>query len=737
MSRTIGNSISPDVPLSCGQGPTLIIWCTAGVSGMLMPAMSPILGLQTPHAITTCSASMSPPLVRTRRIRPSETSSPVTSTVGTTVSAPDSRALSRMIVPARKESTTPTDGVQNAPMIWSGSRNGTFSATNAGLTSSASMPHARAEDIRRRSSSMRSSVRATSKPPDRVNTPISRYCRTLSRVRSVISREWSTGKMKFEAWPVEPPGLGSGPLSIWTMSVHPSRARWCTRLLPTMPAPITTTRAVGGTEAIGGTFPGRALLLMTQRSALSATRFHPASARAALSTLTGRSSPRDHAVLTGSTDRADPSGDALEPGVDLGRVGVHPLLGGRLGVHLVLGDVLRDEVLVVVGPLEVLHQLVARAVVLGELGRHHLVEVVGRVVAGDLRGVRVTAGGVLRQRDVLQRHLGEEPLRVVEVADQPLVVLLRAPEGLDQGRLAAGVHDLEVQVEVLDQRLVVGDEGRVAVEELALATGLGGLELVGVLVQVLPVEDVGMRLGEPRRDVPADDPLVAVRAGVHRGLVALHVLLHEVGVTPVLDDHVDLAAAEALPGDLLLEVLVGHLAAELRLGEVADDVRGRLVAHPRVDGHVEVATAAAAGGLRGLDVAAPAAGQHETRDGNQCCQRAPSCSHEDSLSCCAPMAGSRVLGDPVEHDAECRDRDTGSKALPEELPLAEAGDDEVAEATAADQATDDDHRQHVQQSLVHREHDGGAGHRQLHLADHLPGGGAGGPSGLHRGRCHA
>ncbi len=24
--------------------------------------------------------------------------------------------------------------------------------------------------------------------------------------------------MKLEAWPVEPPGLGSGPLSIWTMS---------------------------------------------------------------------------------------------------------------------------------------------------------------------------------------------------------------------------------------------------------------------------------------------------------------------------------------------------------------------------------------------------------------------------------------------------------------------------------------------------------------------------------------
>ena len=55
-------------------------------------------------------------------------------------------------------------------------------------------------------------MRATSKPPDSVNTPSSLYWRTESSVRSVISREWSTGKMKFDAWPVEPPGLGSGAL---------------------------------------------------------------------------------------------------------------------------------------------------------------------------------------------------------------------------------------------------------------------------------------------------------------------------------------------------------------------------------------------------------------------------------------------------------------------------------------------------------------------------------------------
>ena len=155
-----------------------------------------------------------------------------------------------MIVPARRESTTPTEGVQNAPMIWSSSRNGTFSLTCAGVTSSDSMPQMRALDIRRRSSSIRASVRATSKPPDWVNTPISWYCATESIVRSVISREWSTVKMKLDAWPVEPPGLGSGPLSICTMLRQPRRARCHTRLLPTMPAPMTTTRADVGTVAM-------------------------------------------------------------------------------------------------------------------------------------------------------------------------------------------------------------------------------------------------------------------------------------------------------------------------------------------------------------------------------------------------------------------------------------------------------------------------------------------------------
>ena len=132
------------------------------------------------------------------------------------------------------------------------------------------MPQALAAEQRRRSSVIRSGVRATSMPPLSVKTPSSWYCSVLSLVSSIIIFEYSIGKMKLDAWPVEPPGLGIGPLSTSTRSVQPSRARWKARLLPTMPAPMMTALArpemsfmrllsAGGparTRAIARTGPG-------------------------------------------------------------------------------------------------------------------------------------------------------------------------------------------------------------------------------------------------------------------------------------------------------------------------------------------------------------------------------------------------------------------------------------------------------------------------------------------------
>ena len=112
------------------------------------------------------------------------------------------------------------------------------------------MPQAAAEATRRVSSCSRSSVRATSTPPDSTKTPSSTYWRMLSSVSAVISFEWSTGKMKLEACPVDPPGFGSGPLSSSRTPSQPSLPRWWATLEPTIPEPITTARLVPGSPFI-------------------------------------------------------------------------------------------------------------------------------------------------------------------------------------------------------------------------------------------------------------------------------------------------------------------------------------------------------------------------------------------------------------------------------------------------------------------------------------------------------
>src|SRR3984957_148305 len=88
-SRTIGYEISPGVSANSAIGPTLIIWCTVGVSASRAPAIRAIRGDHTPQQMTTLSVRISPADVETPRTWPPSTVMPVTSVPDSTVSAPE------------------------------------------------------------------------------------------------------------------------------------------------------------------------------------------------------------------------------------------------------------------------------------------------------------------------------------------------------------------------------------------------------------------------------------------------------------------------------------------------------------------------------------------------------------------------------------------------------------------------------------------------------------------------
>ncbi|MEZ5271956.1 MAG: hypothetical protein R2694_06560 [Ilumatobacteraceae bacterium] len=116
MSRMIGKASSLLLSTSTSIGPTSAIWCTAGVSGIVAPAMAAMRGLHTPQAMATYSHSMRPLLVTTAVTlgRPPGTGSvsmSSTSVLANTWRAPLATASSRMDVPDASESTTLTLGV--------------------------------------------------------------------------------------------------------------------------------------------------------------------------------------------------------------------------------------------------------------------------------------------------------------------------------------------------------------------------------------------------------------------------------------------------------------------------------------------------------------------------------------------------------------------------------------------------------------------------------------------------
>src|SRR5687767_11531235 len=115
-----------------------------------------------------------------------------------------------------------------------------------------------------------------------------------------------------------------------------------------MPAPMTTTRAEVGTEAMGGRPSDAGVACYATRCVIrnNASTFANGPAPVKMPTRPPRSG---------------------EPGLDRVLVLLDPLGGRVLRGHLVRGDVLRHHVLVLVGPLPLLHHLGGRGARVQEL----------------------------------------------------------------------------------------------------------------------------------------------------------------------------------------------------------------------------------------------------------------------------------------------------------------------------------------------------------------------------------
>src|SRR5256886_4525460 len=267
-----------------------------------------------------------------------------------------------------------------------------------------------------------------------------------------------------------------------------------------------------------------------------------------------------------------------EPLVDFRLVRGNPLLCRLVGVHMVAGDQLGDRVLIGVRPLPALDESDGWGAARGELLAHELEQRVLRVRTGvRLRvasGFLVVlaafeAGWKLDQVDLVLRV---QVLRVVPVEENRLPLLVELRPARNLGRLRADAHELQVQAERLDQRLVLLLVRRIAAEEHALRARLGTLEERLLALQALPGLELRMLLHQVVRDVPADRADDAVRSDPDHRLLLRHVLVPLRYVTPVLEDRIRLAVRHGLVDGNLGDLRDADLAAKGLLEDVLDDV---------------------------------------------------------------------------------------------------------------------------------------------------------------------
>ena len=122
-----------------------------------------------------------------------------------------------------------------------------------------------------------------------------------------------------------------------------------------------------------------------------------------------------------------------------------------------------------------------------------------------------------------------------------------------QRRLAAADDDLVVEVEVLDQRLVVGDVDGSPSSSWPLPPDSLVLNIDAYLLRFFQLVMSGYLSAIHGGTYQPIMPSLPVRPASWTVLLSVDVLLDQVVVAPVLDDRVDGAVGHALPADLLLD----------------------------------------------------------------------------------------------------------------------------------------------------------------------------------------
>ena len=209
-----------------------------------------------------------------------------------------------------------------------------------------------------------------------------------------------------------------------------------------------------------------------------------------------------------------------QPGLPLRLVLLDPLLGRFLGGHVLVRDVVRDDVLVVVGPGEVLDEVVGCAALGRELRADDLVERGLGIVAGDLLEVaRVAALRERRQVDPDELDLRIQATADLPIGDERTSCWCRPSEGVIVAASLPEKTTLKFRSRFVTRASSYWTNEGSLPRNWPLSPDSDVLNRSAYLLRLFQSVMSGCFVDHPRGNVPADDPVVAGLAGVLGDLV--------------------------------------------------------------------------------------------------------------------------------------------------------------------------------------------------------------------------